>query len=125
MKFTKMQLAAIWNSGKLMILADGNVDEWEKKHMSITFGKLAVVNNVTIDEITSIEENMEAEDASSIVAQFTKEQKLYFLAFMGVLMAIDENIDPKEERLFRALANLYGYPNVTIKECFDVWKSLN
>lgn len=125
MKFTKMQLAAIWHYGKLMILADGNVDEWEKKHMSITFGKLAVVNNVTIDEITSIEENMEAEDASSIVALFTKEQKLYFLAFMGVLMAIDENIDPKEERLFSALASLYGYPNVTIKECFEVWKGLN
>lgn len=115
MEFTKLQMSAIVKMAKSMVMADGVVNEKETELMSkelLRFG-------VPISEVPSIMkmgDNMQASDAVTIISAMDSQQKKYVTAYLGVMIAIDGDIDDSEMKLWTLISVLCNLPTMTIKE---------
>lgn len=126
MKFTKLQLAAVYKLGQLMALADGRIDEAEKQHLIYTFSKLAIANGYKdFSVISQCASAMEDADVVPAIIGLENEQKAYVVAFMGVLVAIDGDIAEKEMQLYQLVCKMCGLTPVSLATCLDVWKKIN
>lgn len=125
MKFTKLQLAAIYKLGYMMTIADGFVDKAEEDHLIYTFTKLSVANGYDFAPIGEFAKGMEASDVVPALIGLDKSQALYVVAFMGVLMTIDKHIDDSEMKMYKLTCQICGLPVLSISECLDIWESIN
>lgn len=120
MKFTKLQIAAIYKYAQTLMLADGKITKEEENDVIVTFVELCKANGVIAKEMTEASKSMEGSDATAIIKGMNSEQKRYVSATYLVLIAIDKNIDDTEKKLFSLIQILCDLPSLTIHEALEI-----
>ena len=59
---------------------------------------------------------MEFDNAISIISKFDAEQKKYVCAYLATIMASDGDIDENEMKLWRLVSLLCGFPQMGVRE---------
>lgn len=115
MEFTKLQMSAIVKMAKSMVMADGVVNEKETELMSKELLRFGVPFS-EVPSIMKMGDNMQASDAVTIISAMDSQQKKYVTAYLGVMIAIDGDIDDSEMKLWTLISVLCNLPTMTIKE---------
>ena len=121
MTFTRLEMSAIAKLALAMANADGNVEKSELTYIAMELARFGVQD---CEPILDGAAEMDASVALSIVSKMTNEEKRYVAAYLGTLMAIDNDIDDKELALWRLTSTLCGLPSMNIKEAIDYVKNM-
>lgn len=123
MTFTGNELAAILKLGKMMAKADGRVDDNEMMVITnelLRFG----VQRYQISALEGLGDTMGPDALLATVYTMNTEQKKYVTAYLGVILAIDGDIDDAEMRLWSMVTMLCDLPEMTIGEATRFLDSL-
>lgn len=115
MKFNKVELTAILSMVHLMVIADGKVKDEEISVISSEAAKFGI-SPQEFGEIFTKAKDMESAYAVEIISKMTFEQRKYVAAYLGTVMAIDDDIDDTEIALWRLLSQMCGLPSMTVGE---------
>lgn len=122
MKFTKLQLAAIFKLGFLMVAADGEFNQSEEKLLTTWMAKLSVDSGINDTEaIGEFAKNMQYAEVVPVILPMTTEQKNVVAAAIGSIMLIDGTIDSGEKRLFDTTCKMCGLPILTNAQCRELF----
>lgn len=124
MTFTEKQLTAILKVGTLMVFADGRVENAETMVVAQEFARLGVRDGERFKRLHNLSEAMSNEDMFSTITNMNYEQKKYVTAFLGVILAIDGNIDDKEMALWTLTSLICKLPQMNINDAIDYLNSL-
>lgn len=119
MTFTGKQLAAIFRLGHAMADADGIIKDEET---DVILREMASFG-VTQDQFSAIIDaggDLTGHEAMAIVADMDDEQKAYVAAYLGVIMAVDGDIDDNELTLWRFVCTMCECPEMTLEEALDL-----
>lgn len=114
LKFNVKEMAAILKMVKAMIMADGVVDSNEKNFLGYLLHNLGINENDPV--IFYLSDAMEFDIAIATIKNMSSSQKRYFTAYLGVMIAIDEDIDKEEVALWKMISILCNLPTMTINE---------
>lgn len=115
MKFNRIEMTAIMNMVHAMIVADGVVKDEETSLISAEMVRFGIPFE-DFKEIFIQGRDMDPAIAVEIVSKMTYEQKKYVAAYLGTIMAIDNDIDDKEMALWRLLSTLCALPTMTVAD---------
>ena len=99
----------------LMVIADGKVKDEEISVISSEAAKFGI-SPQEFGEIFTKAKDMESAYAVEIISKMTFEQRKYVAAYLGTVMAIDDDIDDTEIALWRLLSQMCGLPSMTVGE---------
>ena len=123
MIFNGLELTAILKMAKAMAVADGKLESVETAVMT----KELVRFGVTPDDLKlmlSAVDDIEASQATIVIAAMDQEQKKYVASYLGLIMASDGNIDENELALWRLVSTVCGLPTMSIGEAIRNMKNL-
>lgn len=109
--FTDLEKSAIINLSKLMVLADGKIDEEEKRALVIESLRIGV-SPENAAKIENTATSLEPSEACNIISKMTAEEKKYVAALLGSLMIVDGNIDDTEMRLWQLVSTICNLPTM-------------
>lgn len=115
MTFTGNELAAILKLGKMMAKADGRIDDNEMMVLTNELLRFGVQRN-QIHALEELGNTMGPDALLATVFSMDADQKKYVTAYLGVILAIDNNIDDAEMRLWSMVTMLCDLPEMTIGE---------
>lgn len=118
MTFSGKELAAIFKLGKMMANADGRLD---KKELLVLIKELARFG-VPGDHLEALEDagnEMDPAELLATVAAMDAEQKKYVAAYLGVILAIDGNIDDAEMKLWSLVSALCDLPEMNLVQAAE------
>lgn len=119
MRLSGNQISAIAKLSWTMIMIDGKVEEHEV--LASLLG-LAIFD-IPEGKAKQIFENaaeISYEYAAEIIADMNYEQKRYFCAYMGLIMAADGKINKNELAWWQALSMATSLPKMNLKEAIDI-----
>lgn len=109
MYFTEEEKKAITLVSLKMICADGKV---EKEETDISFPILKEIGVESLD----IAKGMSPIEACSIISRMTEVEKKFVAAFLGVIMAIDGDVDEKELTLWQFISSMCNLPSMSVRQ---------
>ncbi|MBQ9640233.1 MAG: TerB family tellurite resistance protein [Bacteroidaceae bacterium] len=115
MTFNKVEMTAIMSMVHAMIVADGKVADEEISVISAEMIKFGIPLT-DFKELFLKGRDMEPSIAVEIVSKMTYEQKKYVAAYLGNIMAVDNDIDGREIALWKLLSQLCNLPSMTVAE---------
>lgn len=124
MTFSGKQLAAIFRLGKMMANADGRV---EKSELVVLIRELARFG-VPGDHLDALEEagnQLEPAELLGTIAAMDANQKKYVAAYLGVILAINGDIDDSEMKLWGLVSALCNLPEMNIAQAIDYLDNMN
>ena len=107
MYFTEEEKKAITNVTLVMILADGKV---EKEELLTAFPILKAIGVESLE----IAKDMDEADACSIISRMTDVEKKFVAALLGVIMAVDGDVDAKELTIWQVVSTICGLPTMNV-----------
>ena len=113
MKFNKVEMTAIMSMVHAMMVADGKLEDEETSMVTSEMLKFGIPLE-DFKEIFLRGRDMDPDISIDIVSKMNYEQKKYVAAYLGTLMAIDNDIDDKEMALWRLLSQLCGLPSMSV-----------
>lgn len=123
MEFTKLEMSAIVKLAKVMVMADGRVDEKEMKLMTNELLRFGVPIN-DVSSLLDLGDNMEYSDAIKIISAMSDYEKKYVTAYLGVMIAIDGDIDESETKMWSLISVLCELPTMSINDAVTFMKNL-
>ena len=108
-------MTAIMSMVHAMIVADGKVADEEISVISAEMIKFGIPLT-DFKELFLKGRDMEPSIAVEIVSKMTYEQKKYVAAYLGNIMAVDNDIDGREIALWKLLSQLCNLPSMTVAE---------
>lgn len=121
MTFTRIEMSAITKLALAMANADGKIEKSELNYIALELARFGVRD---CEPIIDGANEMDGSDALSIVAKMTDEEKKYVAAYLGTVMAVDNDIDEKELALWRLTSTLCGLPTMNILEAIEYVKNI-
>ena len=121
MTLTNFELAAVLKLGIDMLMADGRVDENEKKIIAVEMMKFGVTGE-KLAHLGNLAQAMQPAEAIATVSTFDDEKKKHVAAFLAFIMISDGDIDDSEIALWRLISTLASLPTMTIKEGAEHWR---
>lgn len=106
MYFTEREKNAIHTITLAMAAADEQADPREALMMGVVYQKLAINGNTA--------QILNLDVAMNVIAAMTPEEKHFVCAYMGSMMSIDDDIDPREMFFWGLLTNRCDLPEMTI-----------
>lgn len=94
-----------------MVLADGKIDEEEKRALVIESLRIGV-SPENAAKIENTATSLEPSEACNIISKMTAEEKKYVAALLGSLMIVDGNIDDTEMRLWQLVSTICNLPTM-------------
>ena len=107
-----------------MVFADGKVEESETMVVSQELARFGVKDENTIKRLYLLSEAMSNEEMLASIANMNEDQKKYVTAYLGVILAIDGNLDEKEKALWTLTSLICKLPTMTISEAADYLNNL-
>ena len=123
LQFTGKELAAIIYLAMNMIMADGRVDEKEKKALALEMVRFGVQGD-QLAKLTAMGQAMDTVEIVSIISNLKSDEKKYVAALLGTLMAIDGDIDDTEMKLWQLTSTLCNLPTMNIKQALETIRDL-
>ena len=118
MTFSGNELAAIFRLGKMMANADGRLHKDEMLVLVKELARFGVPGD-HIEPLERIGDSMDPSELLGTIAAMKEEQKKYVAAYLGVILAIDGDIDDAEMKLWGLVSTLCGLPKITIKQALE------
>lgn len=125
MDFSRNEQIAIAKVGKILVLADGRLDENEMAGYDLELSRIGISNAEDLEKILSLSEEMEPSTACTVISKMDDDKKTYVSAFLGTLMVIDEKIDKRELAVWGIVGQLCGLPSMTVGEAVQYMQNLN
>ena len=110
--------------GKILVLADGRLDENEMAGYDLELSRIGVSTADDLEKVLALTEDMEPAAACSVISKMDEEKKTYVSAFLGTLMVIDESIDKRELAVWGVVGQLCGLPSMTVGEAVKYMENL-
>ena len=123
LQFSNKELAAIINLAYTMIMADGKVDEREKVMLGLELARFGVKEEQW-EGLATDAQAMDSLETISIIRNLTNDGKKYVTAFLGTLIAVDEDIDDAEMKLWKLTSALCNLPPMNIVQAVQIMKNL-
>lgn len=123
MQFSKLEMSAIVKMAKVMALADGVVEKSELDMIANELRRFGVPAS-DLKTIFEIGDSMQATEAASVISKMDAEHKRYVTAYLGVMIAIDGDIDDKEVAMWSLISSMCNLPKMGIKEAFDIMDNI-
>jgi len=121
MTFNSLELASILKLAVLMAQADGKVTEEERGMIAFEFNqRLGVTSKTESDRISNLAAELEPSAELSYISRMNAEKKEYVTAFLGMLMAIDGEIDGKELVLVNLVTDLCDLPGMSLARASEI-----
>lgn len=122
MNFNKLQLTAMAKVGKLMLMADGKVDQEEISVISVGLAEFGISGS-ELNSILELSDTMQPETMLSILSSLSTEQKKFVCGFLSTIMISDGDIDDSELKLWQLTSTLAGFPTMSIREAAEYWRT--
>lgn len=119
MYFTSKEKQAIQRLIAAMAMADGKIEMSELILNSVVNSKIGIST-----EDVDASNSMDLQQAVTIVKQMTPEEKRLVCAYLGSMLAIDNDIDKKEMLLWTLLTMQCDFPQMTIAEANSIISNL-
>lgn len=123
LSFNRFEYAAIVKLAVVMASADGKVHDNEKMMMtaeSLRFG----LGGEKLVEILNLAKELTPSDAISFVSKMDNIHKRYVAAYLGTMVAIDDDIDNKEIQYWTLVSTLADLPTMNIAEAQEYMSNL-
>ena len=121
MKLKALQLAAMINAGKAMAEADRNVDN-EEVALIAQEVLMHSVPKKGLNDIFDLAEQMPVPSMFSTLAEMSDEKKKYVCGFLAAVMAANGEVAEAEVSVWRLIATLAKFPEMTLEQAIDYWK---
>ncbi len=109
MYFTSLEKQAIYHFLVHMSLVDNDVDS---KEVLLT---VLICNKLNISESDRmLSEKLSPNSALEIISNMTSIEKDFVCSALGAMIAIDNNVNPKEMILWNLISNLCGFPEMNV-----------
>lgn len=115
MYFTNREKAAINRLAKAMIFIDGEIAAEEVLLSAMFDAKFGID--------AEMGDNMQLDDALNVVAALSAEEKKLICAYLGTIMAIDDDIDTKEHFFWSLLSDRCNFPEMSIASAKNIFES--
>lgn len=115
LSFSRIEYAAITKLAGAMASADGKSDPMEIAFMTLEANRFNIQNDA-LKGILSLSNEMSPADAIGIVSKLDDVHKKYVTAYLGMMIAVDGDIDDGEIRLWQLVSTLANLPTMTIAE---------
>jgi len=124
MTFNKSEQAAIARVGKILILADGKLNEDEMAQYDMELSRIGVSSAEELQEVLEVSEGLEPAAACAIISQMDDDKKTYVAAFLGTLIVVDGEKDSREVAAWGVVGQFCGLPSMTIGEAVKYMTNL-
>lgn len=124
MTFNKEEKIAIAKVGKILVLADGSINENEMAAYDLELKRVGVKDSEELLEVLDGAEALDAAEACLILSKMDDERKKYVTAFLGTLIVIDGEKDPRELAAWGVVTKFCGLPNMSIADAVAYMKAL-
>ena len=119
MNFTKEELTAITQLGIKMAMADDRIVK-EELDVIVCELKHFRVSEHEAKSIFQSAQTMSAQKAINNISSRNYEQKKRVAAYLGVIMAIDGDLNGTEQEIWALTSSMCSLPNMTIAEARDI-----
>jgi hypothetical protein len=122
LQFSRKEMTAIIALAKAMALADGTINEDEIAMMT----KEALRFGIPLDDLMNLLNDscsIELEDTLSIIAEMNDAQKYYVSACLGMMMAVEGDIDDSEMALWNFVSLICKLPKMDVIEAIAYMQS--
>lgn len=116
-------LAAIVKMAKVMAAADGIVKDEEVTAIAVELALFGVPKEQT-NVILNMSDLIEPSTAARIISELGHEERRYVAAFLGVVMAIDGDIDDNELAFWKLTSSICNLPSMNIHEALNIMNEL-
>ena len=123
MKFSKNEMAAIFKLGKMMVTADGKIEDVEVLAIATELARFGVPEN-HVDEIEKLGDKMAPAELLAEVAAMDAEQKRYVAAYLGGILVCDGDIDDAEVKLWTLVSEMCDLPRMNIVQAVEYLKNM-
>lgn len=120
MQFNNLQLSAVLKVGTCMVLADGKVEEEEKKVLAVGMAEFGV-DEAHLKILMALADAMTPATMLATLSALNDDQKKFVCGFLATIMTSDDDIDDSELKLWQLTSTLCGFPTMTIFEAQKFW----
>ena len=123
LSFNRFEYAAIVKLAGVMASADGKVHDNEKL-MMLAEGLRFNLTGEKFKEVIELSKGLTPSDSLSFISKMDDVHKRYVAAYLGTMIAIDNDIDDKEIQFWTLVSTLAGLPTMNIAEAQQYMSNL-
>lgn len=116
--FNHKEMLAIIKLAQMMAMADGKLDKSELVMMSNEALRFGITPDAFFALIQPAED-LQPRDALLIVSLMNEKQKRYITAYLGTMMAVDEDVADEEVKLWSFVSMVCGLPEMSLDDAIS------
>ena len=109
------QMTALVKMMKLIMAADGVIEEAEIKYLGLELARFNVPAS-HLEGLLALSDAMEFSEAISIISSLDNTHKNYVTAALGAMIAADGDVDDAEIKIWSLVSALCNLPEMSIKQ---------